>query len=124
MASMPVDAIPDLSDVQVIVYTEYPGQEPRVVEDQVDRLLALAAAGFAVGLAILYLFLGQWRAVLVVAIAVPVSLLGALTLLHASGQTLNLISLFGLAVGVGLLVDNSVVVYEAVQRSLAEWFGK
>ena len=35
LRSTPVDAIPDLSDVQVIVYTEYPGQAPRVVEDQV-----------------------------------------------------------------------------------------
>jgi multidrug efflux pump subunit AcrB/ABC-type multidrug transport system ATPase subunit len=90
----------------------------QVVEDQIDRLLRLAATGFAIGLVVLYLFLRQWRAVLVVGIAVPVSLLGALTLLHAGGQTLNLISLFGLAVGVGLLVDNSVVVYEAVQRRL------
>jgi CzcA family heavy metal efflux pump len=42
MTSMPVDAIPDLSDVQVIVYTEYPGQEPQVVEDQVTYPLSTA----------------------------------------------------------------------------------
>ena len=35
MLSIPIDAIPDLSDVQVIIYTEYPGQSPRIVEDQV-----------------------------------------------------------------------------------------
>jgi len=42
MAGMPVDAIPDLSDIQVIVYTEYPGQEPQVVEDQVTYPLSTA----------------------------------------------------------------------------------
>ncbi|MCP4686890.1 MAG: efflux RND transporter permease subunit, partial [Desulfobacterales bacterium] len=42
MLSMPVDAIPDLSDVQVIIYTEYPGQAPEVVEDQVTYPLTTA----------------------------------------------------------------------------------
>lgn len=42
MLHMPVDAIPDLSDVQVIIYTEYPGQSPRIVEDQVTYPLTTA----------------------------------------------------------------------------------
>ena len=66
----------------------------------------------------LFLFLRQWRAVAVVGIAVPVSVLGALALLYVFGQTLNLISLVGLSLSVGLLIDNSIVVYEAVVRSL------
>ena len=43
--SMPVDAIPDLSDVQVIVYADYPGQAPQVVEDQVTYPLVTALLG-------------------------------------------------------------------------------
>ena len=89
-----------------------------LVEDQLTRLAQLGAAGFAVALVVLFLFLRQWRAVAVVAVAVPVSLLAALSMLYLVGQTLNLITLFGLALAVGLLVDNSVVVYEAVQRRL------
>ena len=89
-----------------------------IVEDQVERLQRLALSGFAVALLVLYLFLRQWRAVGVVAVAVPVSLLVALALLYLGGHSLNLITLSGLAVGIGLLVDNSVVVYEAVQRRL------
>ena len=89
-----------------------------VVEEQIDHLQRLAVSGFLIALVVLYLFLRQWRAVMVVAVAVPVSLLAALALLFLGGQSLNLISLFGLAVGIGLLVDNSVVVYEAVQRAL------
>ncbi|HIJ21025.1 MAG TPA: efflux RND transporter permease subunit, partial [Deltaproteobacteria bacterium] len=42
MGKTPIDAIPDLSDVQVIIYTEYPGQGPRVVEDQVTYPLTTA----------------------------------------------------------------------------------
>jgi len=89
-----------------------------VVEEQLDRLKWLACGGFVIALVVLFLFLRQWRAVAVVAIAVPASLLTALALLFLTGQSINLITLFGLAVGIGMLVDNSIVVYEAVQRRL------
>ena len=89
-----------------------------LVEDQIARLARLGAAGFGIALAVLFLFLRGWRAVAVVAVAVPVSLLAALAMLYLVGQSLNLITIFGLALAVGLLVDNSVVVYEAVQRRL------
>ncbi len=89
-----------------------------VVERELDRLKRLALSGFVVALAVLFVFLRQWRAVTVVAVAVPVSLLAALALLYLGGWSLNLITLFGLAVGIGMLVDNSIVVYEAVQRRL------
>jgi multidrug efflux pump subunit AcrB/ABC-type multidrug transport system ATPase subunit len=89
-----------------------------LVEEQIDRLKNLGLSGFVVALVVLYLFLRQWRAVAVVAVSVPVSLLSALAMLYLAGQSLNLMTLFGLAVAIGLLVDNSVVVYEAVQRQL------
>ena len=89
-----------------------------LVEEQIERLQRLGLSGFLIALAVLFLFLRHWRAVAVVGIAVPVSLVSALAMLYLSGESLNLITLFGLAVGIGLLVDNSVVVYEAVQRQL------
>ena len=88
------------------------------VEKQLRRLGQLALSGFVIALAVLFLFLRQLRAVAVVAVAVPVSLLAAIALLMLGGWTLNLITLFGLAVGIGMLVDNSIVVYEAVQSRL------
>jgi multidrug efflux pump subunit AcrB len=88
------------------------------VEEQLDRLKKLALTGFGVALLVLFLFLREIRAVAVVAVAVPVSLLAAVAMLFVGGWTLNLITLFGLAVGIGMLVDNSIVVYEAVQRRL------
>ena len=90
----------------------------RMVETQIDRLRNLGLSGFLIALLVLFLFLRQWRAVAVVAIAVPVSLALALAFLYLAGQTINLFTLFGLAIGIGLLVDNSVVVYESVQRRL------
>jgi len=89
-----------------------------MVEEQLDRLKKLAVTGFVIALLVLFLFLRQWRAVLVVAVAVPTSLLAALALLYLAGQSINLITLLGLAVGIGMLVDNSIVVFEAVQRQL------
>ena len=89
------------------------------VEKQLDRLERLALTGFAVALIVLFLFLRRLRAVAVVAVAVPVSLLTAVALLYIGGLSLNVITLFGLAVGIGMLVDNSIVVYEAIERLLA-----
>jgi multidrug efflux pump subunit AcrB/ABC-type multidrug transport system ATPase subunit len=89
-----------------------------VVEEQLGRLKQLGLTGFLIALVVLYLFIRSLRAVAVVAVAVPVSLLAAVALLYVFGQSLNLISLFGLAVGIGMLVDNSIVVFEAVQRQL------
>jgi multidrug efflux pump subunit AcrB/ABC-type multidrug transport system ATPase subunit len=93
-----------------------------LIEDQLDHLKKLALSGFAIALAALFMFLRQWRAVSVVAVAVPASLLSALALLFLAGQSLNVITLFGLAIGIGMLVDNSIVVYEAVQRQLEHGF--
>jgi multidrug efflux pump subunit AcrB/ABC-type multidrug transport system ATPase subunit len=89
-----------------------------LVEDQLADLKGLALSGFAIALVVLFLFLREWRGVAVVALAVPASLLSALALLYFAGQSINLITIFGLAVGIGMLVDNSIVVYEVVQRQL------
>ncbi|RZO75494.1 MAG: ATP-binding cassette domain-containing protein, partial [OM182 bacterium] len=88
------------------------------IETQIEYLSKLGASGFLVALAILFLFLRQWRAVAVVGLAVPVSLMAALAFLYLLDQTLNLVSLFGLMLAIGLVVDNSVVVFEAIQRHL------
>ncbi|MCZ6617115.1 MAG: efflux RND transporter permease subunit, partial [Gammaproteobacteria bacterium] len=92
----------------------------RMVEDQISRLARLGASGFVIALLVLFLFLRQWRAVAVVGLAVPISLLASLSLLFLMGQSFNLITLFGMFVAIGLVVDNSVVVYEAVQRRLEQ----
>ena len=88
------------------------------MDEQIQRLVKLGATGFALALLVLFLFLRQLRAVAVVGIAVPVSLMTALASLYLLGHSLNVLTLFGLAMAVGLLVDNSVVVYEAILRGI------
>ncbi len=106
----------ELRPVGLDLVVGFDGSE--AVEDQIGHLGQLGFSGFLVALVVLYLFLREWRAVAVVAVAVPVSLLAALCLLFLLGLSLNLITLFGLALAIGLVVDNSVVVFEAVQRGL------
>ena len=89
-----------------------------LVEEQIGYVAKLGLSGYAIALGVLFLFLRQWRAVAVVGIAVPTSVLVALALLYLLGQTLNLISIIGLSLSIGLLIDNSIVVYEAVLRRL------
>lgn len=65
---------------------------------------------------ILLLFLRDWRPTLIVACSIPFSLMSAIVLMYFSGVTMNIISLSGLALGVGMLVDNSIVVIENIYR--------
>ena len=69
--------------------------------------------------AVLYAFLGGWRAAVVVAVSLPLSLLGTFILMHALGLTANLMSLGGLAIALGMLVDASVVVVENIEAAHA-----
>ena len=88
------------------------------VGDQLERLALLGLAGLGLSMLVLFVILRQWRAVFVVGIAVPVSIVLALALLYVFGFGINLVTLFGIAVSSGLLVDNSVVVYEAILRGV------
>ncbi len=65
---------------------------------------------------VLILFLKDWRPTLIIAISIPFSLLCAITAMYFTNVSLNLISLSGLALGVGMLVDNSIVVIENIYR--------
>jgi len=90
-----------------------------MVEAQLRRLKMLGISGFGIALLVLFLFLRRIEAVGVIAVAVPVSLLLAVFLLDVAGLSLNIITLFGLAVGIGMLVDNSIVVYESIESLMS-----
>ncbi len=72
----------------------------------------------ALGLVILvtFLFLGDWRATLVPTLAIPVSLIGTFAVLLAAGMSINTISMFGLILAIGIVVDDAIVVVENTQR--------
>jgi hydrophobe/amphiphile efflux-1 (HAE1) family protein len=69
--------------------------------------------------AVVFLFLQTWRASLIPVIAIPVSLVGTFTILLALGISLNNLSLFGLVLAVGIVVDDAIVVVENVERNIA-----
>ena len=80
----------------------------------------LMGAGLAI--IILFLFLRDIKPTLIVACSIPVSVIFAIVMMYFSGVTLNMISLSGLAIGVGMLVDNSVVVIENIYRLRAKGY--
>jgi len=69
---------------------------------------------------VMYLFLQNWRATLIPSIAVPVVLLGTFGVMSAAGYSINTLTLFGLVLAIGLLVDDAIVVVENVERVMRE----
>ena len=69
---------------------------------------------------VMFVFLQNWRALLVPAIAVPIVLLGTFAVFYIFGYTINTLTLFGLVLAIGLLVDDAIVVVENVERLLHE----
>jgi len=105
----------------------YPGLKFVSLMDQGDYIhMAMSAVvqslllGGALAILILFLFLRDIRPTLAVGISIPVSVLFALVLMYFSGVTMNVISMAGLAIGIGMLVDNSIVVIENIYRLRAE----
>ncbi|HLJ06434.1 MAG TPA: efflux RND transporter permease subunit, partial [Acetobacteraceae bacterium] len=103
----------------------HPGMTFAPVLDQREFILIALASlqhtalyGAVLAVLIILLFLHTWRATVIVAISLPVSILGTLYVMYATHQTLNVMTLGGLALAVGLIVDDAVVVIENISRFL------
>jgi CzcA family heavy metal efflux pump len=70
--------------------------------------------------AMILLFLGSWRSTLIVSISIPLSILASLVVLHWLGQTINMMTLGGLALAIGMLVDDATVEIENIHRNLGQ----
>jgi HAE1 family hydrophobic/amphiphilic exporter-1 len=82
----------------------------------IDGVASNAVTGAMLAVAILLVFLRSIRPTLVIGVAIPISILAAFIMVYFSNTTLNLLSLGGLALGVGMLVDNAIVVLESIFR--------
>jgi HAE1 family hydrophobic/amphiphilic exporter-1 len=92
----------------------------KFLDASIEKVLhTLVEAFILVGLVVL-LFLGDWRSTLIPAMAVPVSLVGTFLFMQFFGITLNLITLFALVLSIGIVVDNAIVVVEAVHAKMEE----
>jgi HAE1 family hydrophobic/amphiphilic exporter-1 len=90
--------------------------QARYIRLSVSEVLRTAFYGGLLAILVLFLFLRSWKTTLIIGIAIPISVVSTFFLMYTSGISLNIMSLGGLTLGIGLLVDNSIVVLEAIQR--------
>lgn len=92
----------------------------KAVRASVDEIIrTLFITGFLV-VAVTFVFLGSWRSTLIPAIAIPVSLIGAVAVLYMVGFTANMITLFAIILAITLVVDDSIVIVENTERLMEE----
>ena len=88
----------------------------------VDSVIQNMLSGAGLAILVLLVFLGSFRPTLVIACSIPISIMTAIVCMYFSNITLNIISLSGLALGIGMLVDNSIVVIENIYRLRSEGY--
>lgn len=86
------------------------------IRESIQTLAQMAVVGGLLAGVIIFLFLGSVSATMVITCAIPISILTTFTLMYFQGFTLNIITLGGLALGVGMMVDNSIVILENIYR--------
>jgi multidrug efflux pump subunit AcrB/peptidoglycan hydrolase CwlO-like protein len=106
-----------------VLEEKYPGLDITVIMDQgayIEMILSVVVQNMLIGaglaILILAIFLKDVLPTIVVAISIPLSVLTALVAMYFSGVSLNMMSLFGMSLGIGMLVDNSIVVMENIYR--------
>ncbi len=92
----------------------------RAVTEGMKEIVVTLLVALALVILVVYLFLQSWRATLIPLLAVPVSLVGTFVLFPLLGFSINTLSLFGLVLAIGLVVDDAIVVVEGVERHIEE----
>lgn len=90
------------------------------IRDALHEVLWTLSETLLIVICVIFLFLGNWRSILVPVVAIPLSLAGALFIIQTMGFTLNLLTLLAIVLSVGLVVDDAIVVVENVERHLQE----
>jgi HAE1 family hydrophobic/amphiphilic exporter-1 len=103
-------------DIEFVV----PVDTTLAVNQGIKEILVTLAIAIALVIAVVYLFLQGWRATLIPLLAVPVALVGTFVFFPLFGFSINTLSLFGLVLAIGLVVDDAIVVVEAVERHIED----
>ena len=90
------------------------------LDASIEKVIHTLAEAFILVALVVFLFLGDWRSTLIPTLAVPVSLIGAFFFMQLFGLTINLITLFALVLDIGIVVDDAIVVVEAVHAKMEE----
>ncbi len=99
-------------DLELTVITD----QSRYIRQSVNEVLNTAVFGGSLAILVLFFFLRSFKTTVIIGISIPISVVATFFLMYAFGVSLNIMSLGGLTLGIGLLVDNSIVVLEAIQR--------
>src|SRR5205807_3946862 len=94
--------------------------QTRSVTEGIKEIVKTLVIALALVILVVYIFLQGWRATLIPLLAVPVSLVGTFIFFPAFGFSINTLSLFGLVLAIGLVVDDAIVVVEGVERHIEE----
>ena len=90
------------------------------VNASIDKVMHTLVEAFILVALVVFLFLGDWRSTLIPILAVPVSLIGTFFFMQLFGLTINMVTLFALVLAIGIVVDNAIVVVEAVHAKMHE----
>jgi HAE1 family hydrophobic/amphiphilic exporter-1 len=93
--------------------------QSRFIEQSIDAVTHHVYLGSFLVIGIIFFFLRDWRATVIICLSIPISVIGTFALLYFAGYTLNTMTFGGLALGVGMIVDASIVVLENVHRHMA-----
>ena len=123
-----VDAANGVNKLMAELKTRFPGDmdyavaldTTRSVVQGIKEIILTLVIAIALVILVVYVFLQGWRATLIPLLAVPVSLVGAFIFFPLFGFSINTLSLFGLVLAIGLVVDDAIVVVEAVERHIEE----
>src|SRR5918993_1322002 len=99
---------------------DIPYDTTRFIEVSIKEVVKTLAEAMVLVVLVVYLFLQSWRATIIPTVAVPVSLIGTFIGLYALGFSINTITLFGMVLAIGIVVDDAIVVVENVERHMRE----
>jgi multidrug efflux pump len=98
----------------------YPKDSTLFVKIAIEEVVKTLVEAIVLVVVVMFVFLQNWRATLIPAIAVPVVLLGTFGVLEVAGYSINTLTMFGMVLAIGLLVDDAIVVVENVERLMRE----
>ncbi|MEJ8475594.1 efflux RND transporter permease subunit [Roseibium algae] len=90
------------------------------VQQSLNDVISTLILTFGLVVAVVFTFLGNWRATIIPTVAIPVSLIGTFAILLVLGMSINTISLFALVLAIGIVVDDAIIVVENVERIIAD----
>jgi multidrug efflux pump len=115
------DAYPDiLKSLPQGLNSEIVYDTTEFVNSSIDEVIHTLIEAILIVTGVVFMFLGSWRSVVIPIVAIPLSLVGAFTILLALGFSINLLTLLALVLAIGLVVDDAIIVVENVNRHLAD----